>query len=409
MVHGLIQIKDKVVLAGAGKDVTVIDFDSGPYHIFARGVSSVSTVQNFEIRDLTVRRSAKLAAIDLQFARAFVLSNVRTTLNTNNGFQMDDCEYWLMFNCLAEENLEIGFRIIGLTDQSDFFTMLNCTAAFNGDVGFRLNDQATNDVASFRLIGCHSVENTSHGFHIGNATTLQLNGNLTACTSETNGGKGFAIDARAIYLVGCAAGSNGGDGFEILQPACVITGCNSFSNTGTDFDIQASCALIGSLTAFSSSTNPSLRASDFDNNNPEQLGNMGLTFKHMKESFRMQNNTGTTLREGTVVVLGTDANAMQIEPTTTNGHNRVFGMCLENIPSTGATLYGSVLTKGWTSLLFVNNSAASIAVGDFLSTYSHAYYAKKAVAGDTVFAVALEAPTTGTAQIDACLISPRLI
>lgn len=120
----------------------------------------------------------------------------------------------------------------------------------------------------------------------------------------------------------------------------------------------------------------------------------------------VKNSSGGTMPPGAVAIHSSTSPGDSFSTTTTNGDKKVCGMVVET--TTNASV-GGVLVTGFTTLLYANNSASSISIGDYLSTYSHAYYAKKAVAGEMVFAIAMEAPSTSTAQIDAMLISPRLI
>ncbi|MCK9370365.1 right-handed parallel beta-helix repeat-containing protein [Candidatus Dojkabacteria bacterium] len=121
---------------------------------------------------------------------------------------------------------------------------------------------------------------------------------------------------------------------------------------------------------------------------------------------KMKNTSGAGLRLGNVVSFKAVAAGDEVTTTTTIGDDLSFGMVTETINNNN---YGNIKTEGKTLDLWVNNSATSISIGDYLSTYSHAYYANKAVVGDMAFAIALEAPTTSTAQISALLVSPRKI
>lgn len=136
------------------------------------------------------------------------------------------------------------------------------------------------------------------------------------------------------------------------------------------------------------------------------MTSIGLSTVDQKKHVSMVNGAGAEIQAGAVVVLKADAAGNVITTTTTNGSNKVFGVLTESVAD---LLSARVLVEGKTTILLVANGTSSIAIGDYLSTYSHAYYAKKAVAGDMVFAIALAAPTTSTAAINALLVTPRLI
>ena len=136
------------------------------------------------------------------------------------------------------------------------------------------------------------------------------------------------------------------------------------------------------------------------------MSSIGVSPVDQKKHASLTNGTGATTQAGAVIVIKADAAGNVFTTTSTNGDNKVFGVTTESIAD---LLSGRILTEGKTTALLVANGTSSIAIGDWLSTYSHAYYAKKAVAGDMAFALSLSTPTTGTAQVSALLVSPRLI
>lgn len=136
------------------------------------------------------------------------------------------------------------------------------------------------------------------------------------------------------------------------------------------------------------------------------MTSVGIASIDQKKHLLMSNGSGASIPVGAVVILKADAAGNVVDTTSTNGSNKVFGAFVE---ATANATTGRVLTEGKHDSLIVANGTSSIAIGDWLSTYSHAYYAKKAVTGDMVFAMALSTPTTGTATITALLVTPRLI
>lgn len=131
-------------------------------------------------------------------------------------------------------------------------------------------------------------------------------------------------------------------------------------------------------------------------------GNVGLSIPSETKSVWMKNTSGGDLAAGDVVILKSVANGDEVTTTTTGGDDKVFGMATRAITS---NTYGFIQVRGKTTLLKVDGTT-DIAIGDYLSTFTTAKIAKKATAGDQVFAMALEAYTTNDSNgvIDALLI-----
>ena len=121
---------------------------------------------------------------------------------------------------------------------------------------------------------------------------------------------------------------------------------------------------------------------------------------------RMKNTSGGELVAGDVVVLKSAAAGDEVTTTTTLGDDKVVGMVAETIANNA---YGLVQVFGKTTALKVNGTD-DIAIGDFLSTYSTVKIARKAIPGDMVFAMALEAYTTDDSSgvVDALILYPRV-
>lgn len=135
--------------------------------------------------------------------------------------------------------------------------------------------------------------------------------------------------------------------------------------------------------------------------------NAGSTSVENKGQFYMKNTSGGTLTAGTVVVLKAVAAGNEITTTTTASDQKVIGITAQSIANNA---WGFVQTLGKTTLLKADGTT-DIAVGDFLTTSTTAGVAQNAVAGQMVFAVALEAYTNNDSNgvIDALLIDPHLI
>ena len=121
----------------------------------------------------------------------------------------------------------------------------------------------------------------------------------------------------------------------------------------------------------------------------------------------MKNTSGITIAQGAVVVVKSAAGGDEITTTTTGGDNKVVGVTETSIANNA---YGYILISGKTKYLKVNGTTA-IAIGDFLTTFTTAEIAQKAVTGNTAFAIALEAYNVADSNgvIDTLIISPRLI
>lgn len=127
-----------------------------------------------------------------------------------------------------------------------------------------------------------------------------------------------------------------------------------------------------------------------------------------KQAFLMKNTSGGTLTVGTVVTLKNVAGASEFTTTTTASDPLVFGVLASASVTNNSN--GMVQTLGKNISVKVDGTT-DIAIGDFLTTFTTAGIAQKAVAGQTAFAIALEAYTTNDSNgvIDALLIAPRVI
>ena len=135
--------------------------------------------------------------------------------------------------------------------------------------------------------------------------------------------------------------------------------------------------------------------------------NAGIATVDVKKHTRMKNTSGGQLDAGDVVIIKSVAAGDEFTTTTTGGDNKVLGMVVETIANNA---YGRVQILGKTTVLKVDGTT-DIAIGDYLTPFTTAKIAAKAVAGNMVFAIALEAYTTNDSAgvIDALLVTPRLI
>lgn len=408
-----IELKSNVTLLGAGRDLTILNFNNRNFRVRMTGTSA-SVLQNISIQNLTIRSSASSAGLEIQFADFWFLENCKITTCTQIGVSIDQCTNFRLVNCLSSSNTGIGFSVTsGAGRSSENFILLNTVADSNGGDGYNFEPTSPGDIQKFSILNCSSVSNTGDGFDLNASNgSLLRDFTLLGCTADSNGAIGFNLNTTRCVVLSCRAISSGTDGFFIDGPSNTYIGnIVNVSLTGMDFNFNTSAERIvfmGNSWQMSSSVSPKsqldiARANDFT----ESFGN-GDSAATRKETLWMKNTSASNLAGGQVVVRDSSASdGESVTTTSINGDNRVYGAL--NGATINSGTYGPIQTIGYNAVVWVNNSAASIAVGDWLSTYSHAYYAKKAVAGDTVFAFALEAPTTGTARIEAILVTPRLI
>lgn len=414
-----INLKSNVSLVGAGKDITILNFNNVALGVNIIGTSTLS-LQNIQIKDLTIQNSNNIAGLDIDFCNFWRLEEVRVTSCLQNGIRVQDAGNFLMFNVRSDTNTSSGFLFQENSNATAIstFSLINCQADTNTLHGFYLNsDRGTNyRLYDFTLLNCHAESNGGRGFYFNASVAVRMDGRVANCYSISNTSSGFDVNSNVtqIYFIGCIPDSNGIDGLHIDGQHCTIVGCRG-NGTNTTYDLNVTNdynVVIGS-----NFYNGAALGSTFMNFDPTKAiivddnSNSGL--KLNRKFIQAKNTSGGTIPAGAVIVYNpASADPEQVTTTTTNGDNKVVGMMLTNTGSTSLTSnnsVGKVLTEGYTTQLYVSNGTSSISIGNYLSTYSHAYYAKKAVTGDMVFAMALSAPSTGTAQINALLVSPRLI
>ena len=384
---GNISGRNRVSLIGEGRDTTIIEANGNARGLDYTGTATVQ-LTNFELRDFTLQNSNNTYGIDLIQCDFYRVSNVRITSCDQGGIRFS---------------------------RSQYFTAENVRSDNNTGIGVAINSDSTRNTIKFTLTNVVSDVNTGDGFDIAGGSTAHTFGTFIGCLAETNGGKGYDCNLATMNFIACNASDNTGDGFEINAGATNgrFIGCFSRNNTGEDFDINIGSAastdfvmLIGCSYGFSSTIVPHDEVTDLDNFvlMPEMGGGSTRTSKRI---LRMKNTSGATIAAGDVVTFKAAANGDEITTTTTGGDDFVFGMSMQSILNTN---YGNILVEGYTKLLKVNGTT-DVAIGDLLSTFTTAGIAKKALAGEMCFAIALEAYATDDSLgvIDALIISPRLI
>lgn len=145
----------------------------------------------------------------------------------------------------------------------------------------------------------------------------------------------------------------------------------------------------------------------FASHNNTVTNNVGQSPVDEKVVQYVKNTSGGSITAGWVVVLKAVAAGNEVTTTTNASDPMVYGVMIETVANNG---FGSVQVIGKTTLLKVDGTT-DIAIGDYLTTFTTAGIAAKAAAGNTAFAIALEAYTTddSSGTIDALIIRPRII
>ena len=397
-----IELKSNVALVGAGRDVTILDFNDADFAIRITGAES-SILKNIVISNLTIQNS-NLTGLEIIYADFFRLENIKVTSCDIRGIRIQNSADFILINILSSFNTDAGINIRsnGLRTVQRY-SLLNCYSANNGTNGYEIF-ASSNDMFYGTFVGCRSSSNTADGFDFSASGTSALDVSLLNCIANANSGIGFDVDANCqrVRFFNCIADVNTGDGFESDAIGTGIYGCYS----STAYDINSSVNFIGNDAAGGGAVDPKTRIDLAESEQFQSAYNLNENTRTARRYMIMQNNSGAGLRQGNVVVFASVAGGDNITTTSTAGDTKVFGIADETIANAA---WGRILIEGYTTNLYAANVDSSIAIGDYLSTYSAAYYVKKASAGQIAFAIALEAPTTGTAIIDALLITPRQI
>ena len=365
-----INLKSNVVLLGAGKDLTILEFNGQTFGVNVVG-TALSILKNYQIKNLTIQNSNNTAGLDIQYSDFWIVDNVK----------VNSCD-------------QVGIRILGCRD----FTVLNTISTSNTQDGWQIGGfVAGRTTINFSFISCTATSNSSNGFETTNSTVGQ--GGFYSCSTSGNAFDGFEMNASpasdSLSFIACVAAES--SGFDINTANQILLCCiGNISPAG----MSNGCVILGHEQSIAGllGTNSAHAYSDF---------NDGQQLRDRRNLIFATNDSGGTVPTGAVLVFSSATPGTKATTTTTNGDTKVLGVLVEPYDTVGDS--ARIQISGFTDILYANNSAASISVGDYLSTYSHAYYAKKAVTGDMAFAIALETPTTGTAQVDALLVSPRLL
>src|SRR3990167_8570508 len=146
--HGF-TIPSFVTVQGEGRDNTRLDFEDRDLQIKVEGTadSSDSTkTRNIRIKDLTVERSGNTtAAVDINYAKHFILDNVRFSDNAGSGLRIRASQQYTVFNCLSDNNDKHGFFLNGNASYNHIsFSYVGCVATNNTLDGFTVDGDASN-------------------------------------------------------------------------------------------------------------------------------------------------------------------------------------------------------------------------------------------------------------------------
>ena len=407
---------DKISIRGFGRDVTILDFSSAAAGILYIGTASAIKT-NFSIRDLTVQNSNNAAGIDIDFCDFFKIENVRVTSCDQDGIRIKLCQNYSLANVRADTNTGDGFEFsstAGSTRDNKFFFVNNCFSDTNTARGFAILSDGGGSggfVNDYTFLNCIADTNTGDGFDIDvTGSGLDSRSTFINCISTVGSAIGFDLNRVSnVTFLNCHSTDNVGDGWEVTQVAGAgagdlrFIGCYTANNGGKlGYDFQGGEALfMGTDLTDNAPSSPHTVLPAIDKLILVQNSLRGST-RTERKILRMQNTSGGTLVLGDVVVFKSAASGDQITTTVTSGDDKIFGMVLETVTNDS---YGYLLTDGYTQALKVNGTT-DIAIGDYLTTYTTAGIAAKAMPGDATFAIALEAYSTNDSSgvIDALLL-----
>jgi len=274
--------------------------------------------------------------------------------------------------------------------------------------------------------------NTSHGAYITSSSNCSING-----TFSSNNSAGIRVYlSNYITINNSLINDCGLQEGQIYVAGCnyvIIDGCqieNNLHGTGsgvtfenTTFSIIDSCVIKdnyygvniihnGSVPIDCIVSNCVFNGSTHTIRNLGGIGtvfkgNSGVTISEEIDSKIMKNVSGGSLAKGDLVVFDPSSNGDEINTTTSQGNDFVFGVCSQDIAD---TIYGRFQTLGYFENMKVDGTT-DIAVGDYLTTFTTAKIGSKAGSGDMAIAIALEAYTSDDSNgtINVLLITPRKI
>ena len=394
-----VAMKDAQMLIGQHPELTIIDFNGGNLMITTAG-------NNHVVRDLTVTGSIDASTLFMNGTEARI-DNCRILGDANSfdGVTLNG-QYSVLSNCYisgfsraGQWSAQIGQNCLayGNTIRSGR-SGIECTNAYASIVNNIFSALTTSQI--LLELNCLAVGNVL----MGGQTCIISGHNVVISGNLINGAAGITWDANVDYstingnqfdgsMINAAVGDyhsfigntfDGGLGIVVDGDDCSVIG-NTFRGTAfLDFGAtaQRNCAVgnnFGASTAAVKLVDAGVANIACDN--------VGVPVGAEKKFFKMENTSGGALVAGDCVVLKAVAAGDEIDTTVAIGDDMVFGMLDVN---TGNNVEGYVQVEGFTNKLKVNGTVA-IGIGDMLCTNNAAGIARKAVGGNTVFAVALEA------------------
>jgi len=346
--------------------------------------------------------------------------------NVSDGIEMATSTKCNINGNFCHENTARGIYLDGASDDNhlgDNYCYLNGTDGIG--IGGSRNS----------VVGNHCYENDEHGINVGNPDNT-VNDNYCYDNSQAGAGTyhgmnlGADADRTQVNDNHCICpGDSQEDGIHLEDGAtdCQIVGNYCYNGMGSGIALIANnidCLIDGNfckenddygieITAASCSKNR-LVGNQLDSNATANLldsgtlttveeSNGGIMPPQVRRYVYMKNTSGGALAAGNVVVFKAVAAGDEFTTTVTKGDRHVLGMVAEAINNDA---YGYVLIAGKAIVLSVSNDHGNIAIGDFLCCNDVATEGCLAAAGDTAFAIALEACTSAACTLDALLINP---
>ena len=385
------EIPDRVTIEGAGIDKTIIDFQGNAGGFTLIGTST-SIKKNNILKDFTVQNSNSTAGIDIDFADFWRMENVRVTSCDQTGIRIEHSQNFVLNNVRSDNNTSVGFLFSDTTTRSTvLFSLTNCLADDNGSHGYHITQTALSPrISDFTFVNCSADSNIGDGFLFDSTSATRLDATIVGGYSAGNA-NGYTVDAESgmLRLLGTLADSNT-IGYNIQGGQNCIVAALSRSNT-TDYNVAAQNAIVGNI--WFDSTNPSSGFHTYASNGPiYSIANLDASLQFTREYHQQNNNSGSTINQGDVVIFNpASGNIEAVTRTTTGGDSKVLGMALETIVNNQTI---KIQTHGFNNILKVNGTT-DIAIGDYLCTFTTAGIAQKATTtGQVVFAIALEAYAT---------------
>lgn len=402
----------KLVIQGQGREQTILEC-SGSGGITYIGTSSAH-ITYFGIADLTIRDVIGFG-IEIDYADYWNVRNVVVDGTTAACISVNHSTIFEIHDSVFKNSGSRGVYIITSgTSTTGLFTLNNLLCTGNTLDGIYIKSfSGTYSVSFFKLVGCVSIGNGQNGITLTSSSANRVQqGQIIGCIFSENTAIGCHLDTNIIFIsvISTICGLNTGDNMKIeAKYTTVSSPILAESVSGYDLNVTSNAAnisIVGSqIYVQTSSPNSRIFISPNTDTTIDVINQTTPVTRQV--TMQMKNTSGATINAGNVVILKSVAAADEITTTTTAGDNKVFGVALAAISNNA---YGAILIEGKTTLLTVNGTT-DIAIGDYLTTYTSAGIAQKATAGQTAFAIALEAYTTNDSNgvIDALLISPRII